>query len=156
MRQVNTTDVAQFHTFELLPDTLVGVQLRGIGRQALQMQTLRRAMGQKLANDVTAVDRGPIPDHDQAAGHFAPQVCQTGDHSLGVDGVILSMAIQLALRRDGADGRQMVAGVPLPQDRRLAPRRILRFLIAYTGVAGYARGHESLFPGPATEDSPRL
>src|ERR687895_2932887 len=49
---------------------------------------------------------------------------QKGDHILGVDGVILIMEIQLALRRDGADGRKMLAGPPLPQDGRLPHRRV--------------------------------
>jgi hypothetical protein len=34
------------------------------------------------------------------------------------------MAVQLALGRDGPDGREMLAGAPLPQDRRLAHRRV--------------------------------
>jgi hypothetical protein len=32
----------------------------------------------------------------------------------------LEVEIQFALRRDGADGREMVAGPPLPQDGSLA------------------------------------
>ena len=41
-----------------------------------------------------------------------------------VDGVILAVEVELAAGGDGTDRRQMVAGVPLSQDGRLAHRRI--------------------------------
>src|ERR671917_2601458 len=111
MRQVNTTDVAQLDPFELLPEALPRVELWGIGWQAFQVDPLRRAIGQKLANDVTAVDRGPIPDQDQAAGYLAQQVLQEGHHVRRAHRVILTLEIQLALRRDGTDRREMLTGV---------------------------------------------
>jgi hypothetical protein len=57
MRQVNTADVAQLPAFELLPDALIRVQLRGIRRQALRMQALGCAVGEEGSDDLTAVDR---------------------------------------------------------------------------------------------------
>ena len=59
MREIDAAQVAQLDPFELLPEALPRVELRGIGWQAFQVEPLRRAIGQKLANDVTAVDRGP-------------------------------------------------------------------------------------------------
>ena len=47
MREVNITHMPQLCTRELLPDALVGVQLQGIRRQALQVQPRRRAVGQE-------------------------------------------------------------------------------------------------------------
>jgi len=61
MRQVNTTHMVPLHAFELLPDALVGVQLRGVGRQALQVPPRRRAVGQEFLDGVAAVDRRAIP-----------------------------------------------------------------------------------------------
>ena len=114
MGDVEAADVVPLHPFELLPEALARVELRGVGRQALQMEALRRALGQELADDVTAMHRGAIPDEDHAAGHLAPQMLQEGDHIRRVHGAVLTLEIQLALRRDGAHGREMIAGAPVP------------------------------------------
>jgi hypothetical protein len=64
MREIEAADVAQLHPFELLPEPLAWVQLWSIGRQALQMQPLRRTMGEELSDALTAMHRGPVPDDD--------------------------------------------------------------------------------------------
>jgi hypothetical protein len=38
------------------------------------VQPLRRAVRQKLLNEVTAVNRGAVPDHHHATRHFASQM----------------------------------------------------------------------------------
>jgi hypothetical protein len=83
MRQVNTTDVAQLHALELLPDALIRVQLRGIRRQALQMQALGCAVGQEGPDDLTAVNRRAIPNDDHLAGHLPQQVLEKGHNVAG-------------------------------------------------------------------------
>src|SRR5262245_55617482 len=97
MWDIEAADMASFNPFELLPKALTRVELRCIGWQAFQVDPLRRAIGQKLANDVTAVDRGPIPDKDHAAGYLAQQVFQEGHHVRRVHSVILTLDIQFAL-----------------------------------------------------------
>jgi hypothetical protein len=81
-------------------------------------------MAEKLLNGAAAVDRRAIPDDDHPARHFAQQVFEERDHVVRVDGVVLAVEVQLALRRDGTDGREMVAGPSPAQDGRLAHRRI--------------------------------
>jgi hypothetical protein len=124
MRQVNTTYVAQFHTFELLPDTLVRVQLRGIGRQALHVEAVRYPIREEVFDDLTAVDRRAIPNEYDPARHLPQQVLEKGDDVAGIQSVALAMEIQLPLRGDGADGGEMVTGPPLPQDGCLPDRRL--------------------------------
>src|SRR5882724_3144144 len=114
MRQVNTTDVAQLHAFELLPDSLIRVQLRGIGRQALQVQSLCRALGQELLDGVAAVDRRAIPNEHQPARHLPQQVLEESHDVAGIKHMALAMEIQLALRGDRTDGGEMVTAPPLP------------------------------------------
>jgi hypothetical protein len=116
--------MAQLDSFELLPEARARVQLWGIGWQTLQMQSRRCAIGQALFDDLTAMNRGAIPDDDPAAGHLTPQVRQEGDDIRRVAGMTLAAAIELARRRDGPDGREMIAGAPFPQDGGLTHRRI--------------------------------
>ena len=124
MWEVEAAQIAQLHAFELLPESLARVQLRGVGWQALQMDARRRTTGQELFDGVTAMDRGAIPDEDHAAGHLAQQVRQEGDHIRRVERAVLTVEIPFALRRDGTDGREVIAGAPFPQDGCLAHRRV--------------------------------
>ena len=104
MRDVEAAQVAQLHPFELLPEALIGVQLWGIGRQALQMQSLRRAIGQECLDDLTAMDGGAIPQDDHTAWDLTQQMFQKGHDIGGIDRLILTVEVQLTFRRDGADG----------------------------------------------------
>jgi hypothetical protein len=75
-------------------------------------------------DNMAATHRGAIPDDDQAASHLASQVGEKGDHIRRVEGAVLTVEIQLTLRRDGTDRREMVTGIPFPQNRGLAHRGI--------------------------------
>jgi hypothetical protein len=107
-----------------MPEALLRVQLWGIGRQAFQVEALRRAVGQERFDGVAAVDRRAIPDEDHPAGHLPQQVLEKRDHGVSVDGAVLAVEVELALGRDGADSGEMVVGAPLPQNGRLAHRRL--------------------------------
>lgn len=79
---------------------------------------------QECLDDVTAVNRGPVPNDDHPAGHLTQEVLQEGDDVVGVERVALAEAVEFALGGQGTDGRQMLTGPPLPQDGRLAHGRI--------------------------------
>jgi hypothetical protein len=61
---VEAADIAQLDPFELLPEPLARVELRGIGREPLQMQALGGAIGVVFA--------GENPDFDLSAP-FGPR-----------------------------------------------------------------------------------
>jgi hypothetical protein len=96
----------------------------GVCREAIQVDTLGCPIRQESFDDMAAMNRGAIPDDDQAASHLAQQVGEERDHIHRVDGVVLAVEIELTLRRDGTDRREMVTGIPFPQNRGLAHRRI--------------------------------
>jgi hypothetical protein len=103
MRDVEATDIAELDPFQLLPEPFARVQLRGIGWEALQMQALCRAPRQELLDHLAAMDRRTIPDNDHAAWHLAQEVLQKPDDVVRVDGVVLTVEVELALGRDGTD-----------------------------------------------------
>lgn len=119
MGKIEATHIPQLSPFELVPEALARIQLRSIRREPFDVEALRRAIGQELFDHVTAMNWGPIPDNDQAAGHLAQQMLKEGDHILRVKGVILTLEIEFAPQRDGTDGREVVTGPPSLQDRRL-------------------------------------
>lgn len=69
--QIGTAEVAQFDVLEIVPDALVGIQVRGVARQLLQLEPRRRPLRQEVLNGLGAMDRRPIPDHEQLARNLA-------------------------------------------------------------------------------------
>jgi hypothetical protein len=125
MRQVGdvvAADMAALDPCELWLAPLAGVQLGGIGWQALQVQALCRSPRQELLDDTAAVERRPVPDAHHAAGPLAQQVLETADDVGRVEGVSLAVAGELTPGRDGTARRRMVAGAPLAAARRVPDR----------------------------------
>jgi hypothetical protein len=83
MRQTEAAHVAQFDPLEVGPEAFPWIQLRGIGREALEMEPVGSAMGQKALDHPAAMNRSTIPDDDHGAGHLAQQVLQKGDDITG-------------------------------------------------------------------------
>jgi hypothetical protein len=123
MRQTEAAHVAPLDPLGVGPEAFPRIQLRGIGREALQVETggcpLRR---NSLLTWLRCM--GAPSQSNHPAWHFAPQVLEKGHHIPRIEGVSLAMAIPLPLGRDGADGGEMSAGPPFPQDRRVPPGRI--------------------------------
>ena len=114
MTPIATAKVTPLHALKPLPHTLVRVQFRGIGGQALQMESWGRSVGQALCDDTAAVNRGAIPDDTDAAGHLSQEVLSEGDHVCRIDGVVLAVEVECSLRGYRPDGRKMITRPPLP------------------------------------------
>ena len=67
LRQITTADVLEFDSLEVVPDTLIRVQIGCIAGQAFQMDALGSTTGQKVLDDLTAMDGRAIPDDQQLA-----------------------------------------------------------------------------------------
>lgn len=124
MTESTAAYIPEFDALQVGPEALARIQFWGIGWQALDVEALRRAMGQECLDDVTTVNWRPIPDHHQTAGHFPQHMFQEGDHVFRIDGAVLTVKIQLPLWGHSTDGREMIARPPLPQDGRVAHRGI--------------------------------
>jgi hypothetical protein len=114
--------IPEFDALQMGPEALAGIQLWGIGGEALHLEPLRRAIGQELCDAMTAMDGRAIPDNHHLAGHLPQQVLEKRDHIVSIERTVLAVEVELALRRDGTDGREVVAGAPVPQDGGLAHR----------------------------------
>jgi hypothetical protein len=137
MGHIEATHMAELDPFELLPEPLARIQFRGVGRQAFQMEALRRAVGQEFFDDVAAVDRRAIPANHDLARHLPQQVFEKCDPVVRVEGVALAMEVERALGREGAARGEMVARAPLPQDGRVAHRRIRAYHTGQGIEAGF-------------------
>jgi hypothetical protein len=124
MWQIAAAPSAPLTHLELLPKALPWVQLRRLGRQALEGETVRRAVRENLPDGGVAGDRRPIPDDEHPAGPLAPEGLAQPDHRGSVASAVLAADVPLAFPRDGPARRQMGAGAPLLHDRDVAHRRI--------------------------------
>jgi hypothetical protein len=72
MRPIGATDIAQLDSLQVRPEPFAGVQLRGIGGQTLQVESISRPRAQARGDGVTAMNRGAIPNDHQAVGSNPP------------------------------------------------------------------------------------
>jgi hypothetical protein len=108
--------IPEFDPLQVCPETLARIQVWGVGGEALYLEPWRRALGQELLEEMAAVDRRAIPNDHQRARHLAEQMLQERDDIGGIDGLVLAVEIQLALRRNRTDSREVITRPPLPEN----------------------------------------
>ena len=108
-----------------LPDSLVGVELRRIGRKALQVNPLGAST--KLAHELAAVGIAAVPQHEDVAADLPEQLSEE------VAGLALSDVVRVELEvkvealaawrhRNPRDDRDPVASIPVVNGGRLTER----------------------------------
>ena len=78
--QVETTDIAQLDALEIIPDTLIRIEVGCIARQLFQVQALGGPSLEKVFDLVSPMDWRPIPDHDNLARELAQEDAQEARH----------------------------------------------------------------------------
>src|SRR5712692_10003672 len=84
--QIETTPVAQLDAFQIAPNPLVRIQIGGVTGQGFQMDPLGCARGQKVFDDLAAMDWGAIPDDQELAGNVAQQVLEEAHDTGTIEG----------------------------------------------------------------------
>jgi hypothetical protein len=65
--EVRAAAVAQLDVLEVPPDPLFGIQLRGVARELLEVDSRGCPVAQELPDEVPGVDRRAVPDDEQLA-----------------------------------------------------------------------------------------
>jgi hypothetical protein len=107
-----------------VPEALGRVQLWRVGRQAFEAQAVGRALGEEVLDNLGAVDRRAIPDHQQPAGDLSQQVLEEAHHVRAAQGVVAHLEQDAAGRGHPADERQVIAGEGHVQDGHLPTRGV--------------------------------
>ncbi len=68
LREALAAEVLQLHTLQVLPDSFVGIEIRSVARQLLQLQPRRRLTRQKVLDRPPAMNRRAVPDDEQLPG----------------------------------------------------------------------------------------
>jgi len=115
-----TTDILEFNMFQIVPDTLIWIQIRCIPWETFQPDPCGGASGQKVFDGLTAMNGGAVPDNEQLALDGGLQLLQKGDDGNAVVSCGLHRQVDLTRRRNGADYRVMVMRELAAQQRRFA------------------------------------
>ncbi len=119
------SEVRQIPMFGVTPDCLDRIEVRGVRRQPLDDDppTLSKpSLDQRCPMRLSSV-----PDEREATGQMSPQTLKEAQNLLTANVLrVLSPVETVSLptwsNRDGADGREPVATIPLTKDRCLASR----------------------------------
>jgi len=93
LRQIATADVLEFHPLEVVPDPLIRVQLRCIAGLAFQMDVLGSTDGQKVLDDLTAMDGRTIPDGQQLARDMTQEMLEKADNTITPESLRLHLHV---------------------------------------------------------------
>src|SRR5690348_11156449 len=99
---------AELNALAGVPDALVGVELRRIPRQLLQMQPLGGAPPQEVLDRLATRNGRALPDHEYLVPDRAQQQAQEPDDSGRAGGVVLRLQEEAPVGREAADGRELV------------------------------------------------
>ena len=124
MVEVGEAAVPQFHVLEVVPEILDRVELRGIAGEALEQESGGGAGAEELADAAAAVGGQAVPDDQQLARDLAEQVLEEPDSAGAGDRAGLDLQVDFARLGQRPDDREVVAGQPAAQDRRLAARGV--------------------------------
>ncbi len=107
--------------FHPSPQSLVRVQFRGIGGQAIHPQA-RVVLGERGPSLFRAVGVQPVPEQEEGAGNAAQEVVDEGDDLGAADRAPHQAEVGVGMGRDRGDGRQLGPVEVVVEKRRLASR----------------------------------
>ena len=121
---VEADQVAHLDMLEVLPGAFDGIQVRGIRRQPLDAKATSRVAGKELLDCGAAMDGRPVPDYQESRSDMPDQVLEELDGVQPVERLLTHQGVDLALRRDTPHDREVVARLPLVEDRRVPLGRV--------------------------------
>ena len=122
--EILAADVPQLDALEVVPDPLIGVEIRGVARELLEADAAGTALGQEVLDRLAAMDGSAVPDNQELAGDVAQQMLEEAHDIRALVRALLHQHEQAPLRRDAADDRQVVATQRQAEDRRLPARGV--------------------------------
>jgi len=126
--QMRRTEPPQGMSFEIGPETFIGIEFRGIGRQTIDRQPSGEGR-QGRACPLRAVGVEAVPKHEDPSGDMPEQVADKTHHLDAGDGTFHQVAVDMRVGRHRRDGRELRPRHPVGEHRGLS-----------TGGPGRAQG----------------
>ncbi len=109
MLPVKTTNVLEFDAFEQIPDPFLWIELRGIGRQLLQMNPLGSAFAEVRFDRLATMNGSAVPDHKQFAWDLTGEQLQKAYHVGSFVRMVLASHDDPSICGDAAHRRKVIA-----------------------------------------------
>ena len=122
--EVTAAAVLELGALEVVPDAFVGIELGRIGGQAFQVEPRGRTVREEVFDGLTAMDRRAIPNYQQVAPHLAQELAEEGNGRRPLEGLLLHVGEESAIRGEGADHGEMIVGERGAQHWRLPHGRV--------------------------------
>lgn len=94
---VKTTNILQLDAFEQIPDSFLRIEIRGIGRQAFEMDAFGTAFCQKVFDSLATMNSRSVPDHQQFAWDLPQEYLQKANDIGSLVGMVLRLHAQVVL-----------------------------------------------------------
>ncbi len=112
--------------FGVGPDGFIGIELRGVGRKPLEMES--RKPTADFSDPFSFVNARVVPDHDDPPAEMAQQVAEKIAHLAVPDVLGVALKVQADAPMPGRDGdsrdhRDAIMPVAMTDERRLPTRR---------------------------------
>ena len=142
-------DIAQFDMLEVPPDAFIRIQLRRLPWQPFERHPLAQVGRQEVLHRLRAVNRRPVPDHQQRPVEVAQQMAEELDARRTAKRSLPHLHQEPPGAGDAADHGEVVPRQGGVQDRRLAARGVGAHDGRQLVEAGliYPDDGASLFPG---------
>ena len=122
--QVQTDKISHLHVLQMLPRLFDRIEVRRISGKSLDMDAAAVFARKEFRDQNAAMDRRAIPYHQHAAAKVTHEVFEELDDMHAIERLLPHQAVEPGFASDAAHHRQMVACLPLLDDRGLALRRI--------------------------------
>lgn len=113
-------EVGEFDLLEIAPNPLVGVELGGVWGEILQREPAVVVVDEPLDRD-GPVGIDVVPDEDDPTADMTEQVLEEYEHLRGGNRAPADQDVELPLRADPRDGRELGPGIAVGDDRGLSP-----------------------------------
>src|SRR5579885_156577 len=117
--EITTADIAYLHPFEVIPDALIGVEIRGIAGKLFEVEAASSPFLEKVFDLMSAMNGCSIPDDHNLAANLAQENAQEAHDRLAIIGSRAYLQEESSIGGDAADGGEVVAGQRHAQDRCL-------------------------------------
>lgn len=120
--EIRTTGIPQLGVLEVIPDTFIRVEIRGVARQLLQVQPFGRSTLEKVFDGLPPTNWRSVPDHHDVTWKLPQQDPQKAHDRFGVRGCRTDLYEQASIQRDSTNRRKMIVRQLYPHLWRLSHR----------------------------------
>lgn len=118
--QIAAANVGQLHSLQIVPDAFIGIEIRCVARQLLQVESPGRSSLEEVLDCLSSVNRRTIPDEQELARDLAQEDTKKAYHFHCIVGTRTHLQKQPPIGSNTADRREVIVRERDTQNRGLS------------------------------------